>query len=626
MAGRVIKRPPGGWSPPPAAPPETPPPAPNAAPDPVTAAPESDYDAPPNPQRPWRRWAQAQTADAAEQPWSVGEGARPLAPPTEAMTDAGDSRGRFAVAALIFATVFMVLAGRAILLAHTPEGGGFAATASAAGAEYVRRGDILDRHGEMLATSLESYSLYARREEVWDVDATVAALAGVLHGFDAQAAREALSGPRGFVWLQRGLSPRLRQAVFDLALPGLHFDVEPRRLYPRGRLAAHVLGFTNIDGVGVEGLERAFQAELSRGESVRASLDLRVQFALEEELRAALAAHNAEGAVGLVTNVRTGEILAVASLPDFDPHAPADSPADARFHRAFTGVYELGSVFKVFTYAMALDRDAIRWDETLPTTRPVIAGDVTITDPPGAPRDLTVREAFIRSSNVAAAHLGVSTPPGVFARYLENFGLLTPAPLDVAASARPLTPPNWQEPARATIAYGHGLAVSPLAFAAAFGAAVNGGLYVSPTLAPRQAPEIAPRRVVSARTSAVVTTLLREAVLEGTGRRAEAPGFEVGGKTGTAEQPGVEGYDDAAIIASFAAVFPANAPRYAVVIMVDRPQPTASGPHNLSAATVAAPVAGRLITRIAPVLGVPAQRDSAAAAAAYARRVAGESP
>lgn len=533
------------------------------------------------------------------------------------IADGADGRGRFGLAALGFAVIFTVLAGRAVWLATTPgSGGGFSVRsegARAAAEGPVWRGDILDRRGDMLAISLESFSLYADPQEVWDAAATAEALAGVLRDFDEERARERMEGPGRFVWLKRRMSPRLRQAVFELGLPGLHFREEPRRVYPRGRLAAHALGYTTVDGRGLSGVEQAFDAQLAQGEDVRLSLDLRLQFALEEELRAAVIGLNADAAVGLVSHVRTGEILAMASLPDFDPHAPADSPETARFHRAAAGVYELGSVFKVFTYAMALDRGVVRGPEVLPTTAPIRAGRVVVTDPAPTPRDLTTREAFIRSSNVAAAYLAVNTPPHVFSRYLENFGLLTAPPLELSATTRPLTPPDWEEPARATISFGHGLAVTPVAFSAAFGAAVNGGFYVAPTLAVAEAGALAPRRVINPDTSRALTAMMRDAVREGTGRRADVAGLEVAGKTGTAEQPGpAGGYDPDHVIATFAAVFPASAPRYAVIIMMDRPQAGSPDAPSVSAAHTAAPVAGRVIARVAPLLGVPARQDRTA--------------
>ncbi len=571
--------------------------------------------------------ASAPSAAAPPRP-ATGKPMRPraAAAPAGGAALQSDGRGRFAVVAVGFAVMFLVLAGRAVHLAGGPaaEGPSVIRSAAAVARAPVPRGDILDRRGEILATTLEAYSLYADPSQVWDPAQTAAALAQTISGVDEAALAERLAGSGRFVWIRRGMSPRAREAVLALGLAGIDFRREPKRVYPRGRLASHVLGFTDIDGVGAAGAERAFHQALAVGEAQPLSLDLRVQFALEEVLRADVARYGAAGAVGLVTNVNTGEILALSSLPDFDPNAPARAPETARFNRGVAGVYELGSVFKVFTYAMALDRGVIAANDVLDARTPVVAGTVAVRDKAPPPRDLTVREAFIRSSNVAAARLGVATPAGAMTRYWEDFGLLSPAPLELAGAASPLTPTRWDDPARATIAFGHGLAVSPVAFAAAFGAAVNGGVYLSPSLTPAQARRLAPRRVIAPETSAVMTSLLREAVLHGTGRRADAAGFEVGGKTGTAEQAVAGGYDEDQVIASFAAVFPADAPRYAVVVMFDRPA-TTGGPSPagaVSAATTAAPTAGRVVQRVAPLLGVPARRDPQAVAAVRARLAA----
>ncbi len=558
--------------------------------------------------------------------------APPLMRPRASAAPAGsaflrpDTSGRFAIVAVGFAVMFVVLAGRALYLAGAPQAGadGVIRSAVAVASAEAPRGDLVDRRGDILATTLEAYSLFADPRQVWDPVGTAAALARTVSGIEETALAERLSGSGRFVWVRRGLSPRAREAVLALGLPGLDFRREPKRVYPRGRLAAHVLGFTDVDGIGAAGAERAFHRTLAAGTPVALSLDLRVQFALEDVLRADMARYAAAGAVGLVTNVNTGEILALASLPDFDPNAPGRAAADAQFNRAVTGAYELGSVFKVFTYAMAFDRGAVTATDVIDARTPVVAGAVDVRDPAPSPRDVTVREAFIRSSNVAAARLGVETPPQDMTRYWEDFGLLSPPPLELGGAASPLTPERWDEAARATIAFGHGLAVSPVAFAAAFGAAVNGGVYLSPSLIPARARRLAPRRVIGADASAVMTSMLREAVLHGTGRRAEAEGFEVGGKTGTAEQAIAGGYDETHVMASFAAVFPADAPRYAVIVMFDRPSRSSldGAPGVVSAAITAAPSAGRVVGRVAPLLGVPARRDPQAVAAARARLAA----
>jgi cell division protein FtsI (penicillin-binding protein 3) len=519
---------------------------------------------------------------------------------------------RYVAAAAAFALAFMAIGGASVQLALSGEAESVVASlASDAGATRAPRSDIVDRNGELLASTLTTHSLYADPERIWDAEATAAALAAALPGLDAAETLESLvdgaARGRRFVWIERGLSPRQRQAVFDLGLAGLGFVEEPRRVYPRGRLAAHALGWTTIDGEGAAGAERAFDAELAAGDGrpLALSVDLRVQFALDDELRAAVANHAAKAGVGLVTDVRTGEVLALVSLPDFDPNHPGEADAEARLNRAMASVYELGSIFKTFTVSAALDSGAADISTLLPTDHPLEVAGRLITDAAPAGRELSLADAFIRSSNVGVGALGLSLGEARQRDYLARFGLLERAPVGYPESAQPLLPSRWNEAERATVSYGHGIAVSPAAFMAGFGAAVNGGLYVRPTLRPVGPRGAVEEPVVTPETSRAVAQLLRAVVLFGTGRRADAPGLGVGGKTGTAEKPSAGGYDPDRVIASFAAIFPSDSPRYAVLILLDEPQGNAETRGRAGAGYTAAPTAGAVIARIAPILGVP---------------------
>ncbi len=526
---------------------------------------------------------------------------------------------RIAILAGVFAVAFAGLTLRAgqVALSGADE---FRAVAGEAAPALGRRGDIVDRNGEILASTLSTYSLFADPKLVWNAEETAAALRAALPDLDVAETARKLASNKRFVWIRRGLGPRQRQAVFDMGLPGLDFREEPRRIYPRGRLAAHALGFTTIDGVGAAGAEKAYDAELSAGDGrpLALSIDLRVQYAVDEELRAGLEEFNAKAAVALVTDVDTGEVLALVSLPDFDPNLPAESSPDGRLNRALASVYELGSIFKTFTLAMAIDTGAADPARILPTDQPVIAGDVVIAEHAPAPRRLSVGEVFVRSSNPGAAYLALEAGGAVQRDYLQRFGLMERAPSPFAESARPILPQTWDEIAVATVAYGHGVAVSPLAFAGAFGAVVNGGEYVRPTLRPVGPRGALADRVIESGTSHVMNGLLRAVVLEGTGGRADVPGLAVGGKTGTAEKAVAGGYAPDRVAASFAAVFPADAPRYAVFVVLDEPQGADDAPGRRGAGHTAAPVAGRVIARIAPLLGV-ARRDETTAAAFGAR-------
>lgn len=524
---------------------------------------------------------------------------------------------RFLIAAGAFGLAFAALGLATAQIALSGEAGA-ARGRTADAAPVAGRADILDRNGEILAATLMTHSLGADPRRVWDADAAAAALARTLPGLDEEQVAEELrgdpNGRRHFVWIKRGLSPRQRQAVFDLGIAGLEFREEPRRVYPRGRLAAHVLGFTNIDGEGEAGAERAFEAELTRGDGrpVALSIDLRVQYALDEELRAAMAENDARAAVGLVTDVRTGEVLALVSLPDFDPNHPGAAAPDERFNRAMAGVYELGSIFKTFTIAMALDTGQADVSRVLPTDAPlVVAGGETIHDAAPAHRRLTTAEVFVRSSNVGAGYLALEAGLETQREYLWRFGLMDRAPTDYAESAPPIRPEIWDESARATVAFGHGMAVSPIAFAAAFGAAVNGGEYVRPTLRPADPRGVVADRIIAPETSAEMARLLRAAVLHGTGRRADAPGLGVGGKTGTAEKAVDGEYVSGRVVSSFAAMFPFDDPRYAVLIVLDEPHGNEETHGRAGAGYTAAPAARDVITRIAPLLGVARRTDGA---------------
>ncbi len=520
---------------------------------------------------------------------------------------------RISVFTLVFALGFAGLAARTAQIAlFTEVSGPGPARAAAAADPDAPRGDLTDRNGEILARSLDVWSIYADPARVVDPEATAEAIASVLDGFDAPSAARRLSArDRRFVWLRRGVTPRDREAVFSLGLPGVDFRAEPRRVYPRGALAAHVLGHVNIDGVGAAGAERAFDDSLAAGsgEALALSIDMRVQFALDETLRDAVEHYRADGGVAIVSDIETGEILALVSLPDFDPNRVGDYPLTVRRNRALVDRFELGSIFKTFTIAAALDVGLASPNSVLPTSRGARAGDRLITDHSSS-GDLTVAQVFVRSSNTGAALLALEMGEALQRSYFERLGLLDAAPVGFLESAAPIVPDNWDANTRATMAFGHGVSVSPVAFVAAFGAIVNGGEYVAPTLRRvEDGPNAVTRtRVISRETSAAMVGLLRLAVERGTGRRADVPGYGVAGKTGTAERPIPGGYDPDSLISSFAAVFPYDAPRYALLVTLDGPLGSEEENGRASAGYTAAPTAAAVIARIAPLLGV-ARRD-----------------
>jgi cell division protein FtsI (penicillin-binding protein 3) len=474
------------------------------------------------------------------------------------------------------------------------------------------RPDILDRNGRLLAADVMAPSLFADPLLVVDPDDTADKIAAIFPDLDRTELRRALADrTRRFVWIKRSLSPRLAQQIHDLGLPGLAFRDEPRRTYPGVRLAGHMLGYVGIDNQGLAGLERMLDHDQRPGTlatgvdhaPVRLSVDLGVQFGLEAELADAMERTGAKGASGVILDAVTGEIVAMASLPGVDPARPAEHLDPVRFNRVTGGVYELGSILKIATVAMALEHRIANLDTVLDVRVPLEAGRWKIVDPHPSPRPLTVREVFIHSSNVGAGMLALQAGAERQRAFLGRLGLTDALRLESGPVAAPTLPKYWGRAETITIAYGHGMAVSPLQFAAAAATLVNGGFAVTPTLLARDRP--GPRmRVVSSTTSEAMRDLMRRNVTspKGTGRRAEVAGFEIGGKTGTAEIAGRGGYDEKAVISSFLAAFPMSAPRHVVLLTLFEPKGSAETGGQIAAGATAAPATGRLIARVGPLL------------------------
>ena len=474
------------------------------------------------------------------------------------------------------------------------------------------RADLTDRHGALLAADLPHFSLYIDPREVWDLPATRAALRSVLPELQARRIEKVITGEKR-AFLAGGLTPAQRARLHDLGLPGLSFENDERRVYPLGATAAHLIGFSDSAGAGLAGVERAFDNDIRGpgGGPVALSIDLRVQAALDDELRKAAAEFTPRGAVGIVTNVRTGEVLGLSSWPDFDPNEPGAASDDQRLNRAAAAVYEMGSTFKAFTVAIGLDTGVTTMNSTFDAREPIKMGYRTIVDYHAARKILTLTEVFQHSSNIGTAKLAESIGPQRMSQYFGGLGLTRPARTELRESATPLTPRKWDDDAVASTSFGHGINVSPLALAAAYGAALNGGVLVPMTV--RKLPEgakVEGTRVFSPETSALMLQVMRANVTGGSGGSADAPGLTVGGKTGTGEKydPAIRGYSNTKQVSSFAAVFPtAGGPdveRYFVLILMDEPHATAKTYGYSTGGWVAAPAAGRVIDRIAPFLGV----------------------
>jgi cell division protein FtsI (penicillin-binding protein 3) len=479
------------------------------------------------------------------------------------------------------------------------------------------RPDIVDRNGRLMATDRAVNSLFADPQIILDLDEVIEKLTGVLPGLNAAELRRTLADrSRRFVWLARGLGSREAQTVHELGLPGLGFRTELRRFYPLGPLGGHVLGAVSVDNRGLAGIERMIDeeglAEPARGAernlrpAVRLALDIGVEHAVAEELRRGLAQFGAVAAVGLVLDARTGEIVAAVSLPEVDPNRAADLLDAELIDRLTNGTFELGSVYKILTVALALELGLADLDTVLDVRQPLRVGSHVIKDHYPQGRPLTVREVFLYSSNVGAGMLALQAGTERQRAFLAKLGLLEPMRTEAGSVAPPQLPDSWGRAETITIAYGHGLAVAPLQFAAAAAAVVNGGEKLTPTLLLRADAPPKAERVVSETTSAGLRELMRLGVTHkaGTGRRAEAEGYGVGGKTGTAEMPGRGGYREKSVISSFLGAFPMEAPRYVTLVMLFEPQGTGETRGRITAGVNAAPVTARVVERIAPLLGV----------------------
>ncbi|MGF1629671.1 MAG: peptidoglycan D,D-transpeptidase FtsI family protein [Kiloniellaceae bacterium] len=516
-------------------------------------------------------------------------------------------RTRLLVAAMSFTLAFSLIGWRLVDLGliaeqHEPS----LARSLSSDALETGRADIIDRNGIVLATTMPTASLYANPHYLRDPEGAAERLAAVLPELSPAQLRAKLTSGRSFVWLQRNLTPRQQYEVNRLGIPGFYFQREQRRFYPHGTLTPHVVGFTGVDNQGLAGIEQSFDDVLrASAQPLRLSLDLRIQHLLAEELAGAMQTFSAIGAAGVVMDAKSGELLAMVSLPSFDPEKPAAAIADARFNRASLGIYEMGSVFKIFTTAMALDRGVVTLNDGYDVRQPIRAARFTIRDFHPKNRWLSVPEIFMYSSNIGTVHMVMDAGTPVQQSFLRQLGLLQPAGVELSEVGQPMVPSPWREINTMTISYGHGLAVSPLQLTSAVATIVNGGTEVRPTLllqdaaSPRQGAQ-----VISAATSEQMRQLMRLVVAKGTGRKADATGYLVGGKTGTADKVAGRGYARNARIASFVGAFPMDDPRYVVFAMIDEPKPTKETYGYATGGWVTAPLVGRLVARIGPLLGI----------------------
>jgi cell division protein FtsI (penicillin-binding protein 3) len=542
----------------------------------------------------------------------------------EAMRDRDRNRaeGRLLVVGVFFLCAFLLVGGRMGTLASSEVA---EPRASVAGASIIaQRADITDRNGRILATNLTTHALYAQPPLMVDKPRAARELARIFPDLDEARLLEQFTGERKFLWIKRRISPEQKQAVHDIGDPGLLFGPREMRLYPNGKLASHVLGgasfgregVNSAEVVGVAGVERVFDAYLrdpeNDGRPLVLSLDLSVQAVVEQVLAGGMRLMNAKGATAILMDAHTGELISIASLPDFDPNNrpplptsgdPADSPL---FNRAVQGVYELGSTFKIFPVAQALEKGLISPSTMIDTRGPLRWGRFRITDFRYYGPEMSVSEVMSKSSNIGTVRIAQMMGPQLQQDFLRTLGFLDPTPVELveAPNARPLLPRNWSEISMITISYGHGLSASPLHLATAYATITNGGVKVTPTLVRRQGIEPG-ERVISPRTSALLRDMLRKTVTEGTATFGDVAGYEVGGKTGTADKPKrTGGYYEDKVITTFASVFPASDPKYVLVVSLDEPEDRMGTEPRRTAGWTAVPVAAEIIRRVAPLMGL----------------------
>lgn len=471
----------------------------------------------------------------------------------------------------------------------------------------TERADIVDRNGTLLATSLTTQSLYANPRQMLDPADAARRLARVLPGLNEREMLQRFQSERAFIWVKRNLTPRQQMDVNRLGIPGLFFQREERRIYPHGALTGHLVGFTDIDNRGIAGVEQSQDERLRRqpDQRLELSIDIRAQHILRAELARQIAEFRAIGGSAIIMDVASGEILAMVSLPDFDANAPATATDEQRFNRNTLGLYEMGSTFKTFTIAMALDAGTTNMNASYDARRPIEWGQHTINDFRGQHRWLTVPEVFMHSSNIGMVRIMLQAGRERQRAFLGRLGLFRPTTVELPEVATPRIPNPWREINAMTIAFGHGMSVTPLHLLNATAASINGGVLRPVTLLRREeAGAVAGERVMAQRTSDQIRRLMRMVVMQGSGRAAAAPGYLVGGKTGTAEKIRGRRYSEHARIASFVGAFPINNPRYAMLVMLDEPQPTAQTQGFATGGWVAAPLVGRLVPQLAALWNV----------------------
>ena len=535
---------------------------------------------------------------------------------------AAKARARVGFVMLAFVAVYAVIGGRLIMFAvvgDTHSG----RRAAAQDAIATARPDIVDRNGEILATDVKAPSLFGEPRRIIDKDEAIELLTATLPDLDTAEVRERLSSKKGFVWLKREITPKQQHDIHRLGIPGIGFLRENKRVYPTGAEVAHLIGLVNIDNQGIAGMEKWLDnnglADLHRAgfatdrlqRPVELSIDLRVEHALRDELLKAKDKYKAKAASGLVSNVRTGEIVAMVSLPDFDPNNPKEAHDPDRINRLTTGVYEMGSTFKTLTLAMALDSGKATLNTLFDARGALRYGKFAIHDTHPLGRSITLSEVFTFSSNVGAARVALGQGVEAHKAFLKKLGQMDRLRTELPESASPIVPKRWGELNTITIAFGHGIAVAPLQAVMGINAMVNGGYLIPPTFLKRSEEDARAmaKKVIKPETSEKIRYLMRLNAEIGTAKSADVKGYYIGGKTGTSEKVVHGRYSKKQVLNSFTAIMPADNPQYQILIMLDEPKPLPETHGFITSGWNTVPTGGKVIARIAPLLGVVPRFD-----------------
>jgi cell division protein FtsI (penicillin-binding protein 3) len=542
----------------------------------------------------------------------------------EALRDSARNKaeGRLIMLGLAFVLGFGAVGTRMAVLASTEPVEPRTATMGAA--ITTQRADIVDREGRVLATNLVTHALYAQPQQLVDPQGTAKKLALIFPDLDVERLIKDFTGTKKFVWIKKKIAPEQMQLVHEIGDPGLLFGPREMRLYPNGALASHVLGgaafgregVASAEVIGTAGVEKTFDHWLrdpaNGGAPLQLSIDLTVQSTIEEVLDGGMKLMHAKGAAAVLMDVHTGEVVAMASLPDFDPNTrpqaltkgnASDSPL---FNRAVQGVYELGSTFKIFAVGQALELGLVSPDTMVDSKSPMVWGKYRIRDFHNYGAQLSVTDVIVKSSNIGTAHIAQLIGIERQQQFLKSLGLFDPTPIELseAPTGKPLLPKKWSEISMLTISYGHGLSASPLHLASAYASLVNGGTRIRPTVLKTSVQQNG-ERIISAKTADKLRSLLRAVVVRGTASFGDVPGYSVGGKTGTADKPKpTGGYYKDKVIATFASVFPSNDPKYVLIVTLDEPVETSGTEPRRTAGWTSVPVTAEIIRRVAPLLGL----------------------